>query len=324
MRIYRSLDEAGGGFGPSVLTIGNFDGVHAGHRRILRRVVALARDRGWRPSVLTFDPHPACVVAPERAPRLLTTPAERAALMGEEGIEQVLILPFTPELSLLAPEAFARDILAARLDARAVLVGDNFRFGHKHAGDTRMLAHFGAQYGFSVEIVPAVRMRGRTVSSSEVRRLIAAGSVSLAGRMLERCYALAGPVVRGHGIGSKQTVPTLNLAPAAGMLPAQGVYITRTTDTGNRRSWPSVTNVGTRPTFGGGMLTVETFLLEPLEGETPGAIRVEFLKRLRGERKFESPGALKSQILRDVARALGYFRRLSITADAQRRREKLY
>jgi riboflavin kinase/FMN adenylyltransferase len=205
-----------------------------------------------------------------------------------------------------------------------VLVGDNFRFGHLHAGDTRLLERLGTEHGFCVEVIPAVRMRGRVVSSSEVRRLIGEGNVALAGRMLGRCHAVAGPVVRGHGIGSKQTVPTLNLAPAAEVLPANGVYITRTTDTEGGRSWPSVTNVGYRPTFGGDALAIETFLLEPLEGAGPRAIRVEFLKRLREEVKFDSPAELKAQILRDVGRANAYFRRLSTTAETQRRRENRY
>ena len=297
-------------FGPSALTIGNFDGVHAGHRAILRRVVALARERGWKPSVLTFDPHPARIVAPERAPRLLTTPEERVRLMREAGIEQVLILPFTRELAGFSPERFVREIVVERLEARAVLVGDNFRFGHEHAGDTRLLAELGRRYGFLVEAVPAVRMRGRVVSSSEVRGLIEAGNVSLAARLLGRPYALAGEVVSGQGIGSKQTVPTLNLAPAAEVLPARGVYITRTTDAETGRRWNSVTNIGTRPTFGGDSVTVETFLLDPLDVASPRAIRVEFLKRLREERRFEDAAALKRQILRDVGRAQTYFGRV--------------
>ena len=298
-------------FGPSALTIGNFDGVHAGHREILRRVVALARERGWKPSVLTFDPHPARIVAPERAPRLLTTPEERARLMREEGIEQVLILPFTHELAGFSPERFVREIVVERLEARAVLVGDNFRFGHLHAGDTRLLAELGQRYDFLVEAVPAIRTRGRVVSSSEVRRLVEAGSVALAGRLLARPYAFEGEVVPGQGIGSKQTVPTLNLAPAAEVMPARGVYVTRTTDVASGRRWNSVTNIGTRPTFGGDSVTIETFLLDPLEGESPRAIRVEFLRRLREERRFGDATALKVQILRDVARAQAYFRRVS-------------
>jgi riboflavin kinase / FMN adenylyltransferase len=309
MRLFHSLDETAGRFGPSALTVGNFDGVHAGHRRIMRRVAEIARERGWKPSVLTFDPHPASVVAPDRAPALMTTPAERARLMAQEGIAQVLILPFTRELSLLTAEEFARNILHQALGARAVLVGHNFHFGYEQAGDVDALARFGERYEFSTEVIPAVTVRGRTASSSEIRRLIRQGRVSLAGRLLERPFTLEGEVVHGYGIGSKQTVPTLNLKPTAGLLPANGVYVTRT-QADDGRSWPSITNVGFRPTFGGEVVTVETFLLSSLEGGSPPRIRVGFLRRLREERKFTDPALLKQQILRDVEQARAYFRRL--------------
>jgi riboflavin kinase/FMN adenylyltransferase len=309
IRVFRSLEEAEGRFGPCALTIGNFDGVHAGHRRILRRVVAVARERGWKPSALSFDPHPTHIVAPDRAPRLMTTPAQRACLMSQEGIEQLLVLPFTRELSLLEPGEFAGRILARALDARAVLVGDNFRFGHLHSGDTAVLAELGRGFGFFTEVIPAIRLRGRIVSSSETRRLIEAGKVSLACRLLEAPFAMEGEVVPGRGIGSKQTVPTLNQAPSGGLVPATGVYVTRTRDLDTARVWDSVTNCGHRPTFDGGSLTVETFLLDSLEGPAPRSIRVEFLLRLREERKFPDAGALKAQIMGDVLRAREYFRR---------------
>jgi riboflavin kinase/FMN adenylyltransferase len=313
VRIFTSLDDALSRFGPCALTIGNFDGVHEGHRRILRRVAAVAAESGWKASVLTFHPHPTRIVAPDRAPKLLTTPEERALLMAEEGIAQVLILPFTVELSRLSPEQFVTEVLRSKLDARAVLVGDNFRFGHGHAGDTRLLAELGRRYGFATEVIPAVRLRGRTVSSSEVRRLVQDGNVSLAARLLASRFALEGDVAPGRGVGSRVTVPTLNLAPSAEVLPATGVYITCTREVCDRcdlRSWPSVTNVGYRPTFGGDGLTVETFLLEPLEGDSPRRIRVEFFHRLREERRFPDPASLKAQILRDAARARSFFRRL--------------
>ena len=210
MRIYHSLAEVPADFGPCALTIGNFDGVHFGHRRILRRLKALADARGWKPSVLTFDPHPTRVVAPKRTPRLLTSPEARAELMREEGIGQVLILPFTRELAVLSPEEFARQLLVGRLNARAVLVGDNFRFGHRHAGNVRVLAELGRKLGFETEIVPSATCRGRVVSSSGIRELIRTGRVSLAARFLQHPYAIEGRVVTGRGIGSKQTVPTLN------------------------------------------------------------------------------------------------------------------
>jgi riboflavin kinase / FMN adenylyltransferase len=313
-RIFRSLDEVPADFGPSALTIGNFDGVHAGHRRIFRRVRELAAAQRSKPSVLTFDPHPTLVVAPQRAPRLMTSCDERAVLMAEEGIEQVLILPFDARISQLSPEQFVDEILVRRLGVRAVAVGDNFRFGHKQAGNIQVLRELGKRFGFTTEVIPAVTVRGVLVSSSELRRLVEAGNVTRAARLLGRPYSLSGEVVPGHGVGHKQTVPTLNLRPTAEVLPKTGVYITCTDDADGRR-WPSVTNVGYRPTFGGTEgIKVETYLLEPLKGAPPVRIRVSFLWRLRDECKFGSPEALKAQIFRDVARAKAYFRRCARSA----------
>ena len=311
MKVYRSLAEVPRDFGPSAITIGNFDGVHFGHRRILRRVRAIAAEHGWKPAVLTFDPHPTRVVAPDRTPPLLTSPDRRAELMREEGIEEVLILPFTRELAQLSPEEFVSHLLVDGLGARAVLVGDNFRFGHHAAGNVALLAELGRKLGFTTEIVSAVAWRGRIVSSSGIRSLIRSGRVALAARWLTHPYALEGRVVRGHGVGSKQTVPTLNLSTTAEVLPANGVYITRTTDPDRERQWNSITNVGHRPTFGQNTeLSIETFLLDPLDDAPPARIRVEFLWRVRDERRFPSPEALRAQILKDVRVAQSYFRRL--------------
>jgi riboflavin kinase/FMN adenylyltransferase len=308
--IYRSLAEVTGDFGPCAITIGNFDGVHNGHREIMRRVVNIAREHGWKSAVMTFDPHPTKLVAPARAPLLLTTPEQRARIIEELGIDEILILPFTPEIAKLTPEEFVREILAGKLRARAVLVGDNFRFGNRAAGDANTLVELGRRYGFELEITGTIAWRKQIISSSEIRRLIEAGDVARACRMLGRPYALEGLVVRGEGVGSKQTVPTLNLDTQAEVLPKTGVYITRTHDKAASRKWPSITNVGFRPTFDGHRLTIETYLLAPLEGEPPSHIAVEFLRRVRDERKFEDAAALKAQILRDVGRAQVYFRRL--------------
>ncbi len=284
--------------------------MHLGHREILRRLKALADARGWKASVLTFDPHPTKVVAPERTPRLMTTAARRIELMAEAGIEQVLVLPFDRAIAQWLPEEFAQQLLADRLGARAVLVGENFRFGCRQSGNTQTLEALGRQLGFVVEIVPAVTCRGQVVSSSGIRALIQAGRLSLANRFLGRCYALDGDVIAGRGVGSKQTVPTLNLATNAEVIPAGGVYVTRTRDLDSARAWNSVTNIGYRPTFGDSdRLSIETFLLDPLTGDAPRRIRVEFPARLRSERRFESPDALKAQILRDAAAARNYFRR---------------
>jgi riboflavin kinase/FMN adenylyltransferase len=294
----------------SVITIGNFDGVHAGHRQILRRLVELGRENHLKPAVLTFDPHPTRIVAPERAPRLLTTIEERVSLIREQGVEDVIVFPFSTETARLSPEEFVRQIVVAQLHARIVMVGDNFRFGHKQAGDTKTLAELGERFGFKTHVVDAVHRRGRVVSSSAIRKLIEAGDVAMAARLLERPYDLRGEVVSGHGIGSKQTVPTLNLATPAEVIPRNGVYITcsRDLETGDR--WHSITNVGNRPTFGGGELTVETFLLSAFDGLTPERISVSFLRRIREERRFENADALRQQIFRDVGRAQTFFRRL--------------
>jgi riboflavin kinase/FMN adenylyltransferase len=315
-RIYRSLEELPDDAGPSAVTIGNFDGLHAGHQSILRRMAEVARAKRWKPTVLTFDPHPAKIVAPFRAPRLMSTPAQRIEWMEEQGVEQVLILPFTEQLARLTPEEFVEGILVRKLGARAVLVGGNFRFGHDQKGDPGLLERLGKSHGFHTEVIPGLRLRGAMVSSSGIRKLIEWGEVARACRQLGRPYSLEGDVVPGRGIGSRQTVPTLNLAAQAEVLPGVGVYVTRTRDLDpdGERCWPSITNIGRRPTFGGeGGLTIETFLLEPLEGATPQRIRVEFLRRVRDERKFDSAEQLKAQILRDVERARTYFRRLERT-----------
>ncbi len=311
MRVARSLEEAAQ-FEPVAVTIGNFDGVHTGHRQLLQEVKHAAAQKNLRPAVLTFDPHPASIVAPQRVSRLLTTQAERCSVMAREGIEYVLVLPFTREVANWTPEQFVERVLVKALRAGAVVVGDNFRFGHNQAGDVNLLARLGERFGFETRVVPPVRWRGRVVSSSEIRRAVEAGNVGLAARLLGRPYGVEGVVVPGHGIGSQQTVPTLNLQTHAQVLPLHGVYITRTHDLESARQWPSITNFGYRPTFGGKELSIETFLLDPLDSPTPSRIRVDFLRRLREERKFESPEILKAQILRDVARAQAYFHRVKI------------
>jgi riboflavin kinase / FMN adenylyltransferase len=297
----------------SVLTIGKFDGVHAGHAELLREVIKQARERGLEPAVLTFDRHPACVVAPDRAPRPLMSVEERCERIRLLGVERIFVLPFTQEISRLTPEQFVEQYVHEELQARVVLVGRDFRFGHRQAGNPQVLAELGTRYGFEVRLVEAVRRRGVLVSTSEIRGRVEAGDVSKAARLLERPYGISGSVVAGQGIGSKQTVPTLNLDPSAyreHVLPRDGVYITRTFDVESGRVWHSITNVGVRPTFGGEGRTIETFLLGPME-QAPARIRVEFLRRVREERKFEDAAALKEQIVRDVGRAHAYFRRLA-------------
>jgi riboflavin kinase/FMN adenylyltransferase len=245
------------------------------------------------------------VVAPERAPKLLYSLEERRELLRGQGIEEVRVLPFDKKVAAMTPEEFAEGPLR---DAKVIVVGEDFRFGQGRAGDVGTLRRL----RFDVRPLSAVKLRGLTVSSSEVRKRIESGEVSLAGRLLGRPYAISGEIVPGHGIGAKQTVPTLNLRTESEVLPANGVYITRTTDIETETHWNSITNIGIRPTFeNAGGLTIETFLLDPLAGAAPKSIRLEFLRRVREERKFDSPEFLRAQILRDVAVAKTYFRRLN-------------
>ncbi len=228
MRVYRSPAEVPQDFGPSVVTIGNFDGVHNGHREILRRVVEIAERTQSVPTVLTFDPHPARVLAPDRAPKLIATIAQRLRRFEEAGVRAVLLLPFSLEFAKQTPEGFALEILANTLKANCVLVGEDFRFGYKQSGDIATLRELGARFGFALQPVQPILGRGERISSSAIRKLVEAGHVSKACRAMGTPFALEGPVVKGQGIGSKQTVPTLNLAPENELLPKTGVYVTRT------------------------------------------------------------------------------------------------
>jgi len=311
LRVFRSLDEVPRDFGPCATTIGNFDGVHVGHQALMRRAAALSRERGWKPAVLTFNPHPAKVVAPDRAPKIIMTLDQRAKVMGELGIEEVLMLPFTQEVSRWSPEEFVKTVLVDAMQVRAVLVGEDFRFGHKQAGDTDVLAELGAKYGFEVDPITPVDARGERASSSLVRKMALEGRVNRACRLLGRPFALEGLVVKGHGVGSKQTVPTLNLQPFTEVWPADGVYVTRTYDLDSARAWNSITNIGNRPTFDGQDTSIETYLLDSVSEPHPERLRVEFLWRVRDERKFATPADLKAQILRDVHVAQKYLRRVA-------------
>ena len=293
---------------PCAVTIGNFDGTHLAHQQLFRSVTRHGRERHLVPAVLTFNPHPTQVLSPGRAPKLLATHEQRAARMADFGIEKVFVLPFTKELSQLSASAFVEQILVEKLNARLIVIGANFKFGRKQAGDVALLQAEGDRLGFVVKVVNEFVHRGEAVSSTLVRRLLEQGEVVRAARYLGRFYRLTGCVVSGFGIGKEQTVPTLNLDWGDALLPGAGVYVTRTTCVDAGRVWPSITNVGVRPTFQGEALTVETFLLAALEPPSPHRIEVEFLHWVRAERRFPDPAALKAQILRDVGRAKSWFR----------------
>ncbi len=302
------------GLGPCAVTIGNFDGVHIGHREILARSIRRAKENGWKAAALTFDPHPIRVVAPDRAPRLMSTLAERLELFERLGVELAVALRFDEELMRQSPEEFARQTLVEALGARWVVVGENFRFGRRHAGDIAALEALGQKLGFGVDAVAPLCIGGEPVSSSRIRTLVDEGKLGAARKLLGRSFRLYGPVVSGRGIGSRETVPTLNIEPETQLLPPDGVYVTRATDLEDGRSWPAVSNIGLRPTFGPGQRAVETHLLAPLEGEAPKRLQVCFHRRLRGERRFPSAAALKTQIQTDVRQAQRFFRLLEAAA----------
>ncbi len=294
----------------SVLAIGNFDGIHLGHQAILRATVERAHALSAVSTVLTFDPSPRKVLRPESAPLRLSTTAQRLEWFNALGIEAAVIMPFTLELSRLSPEEFVEQILVRDLQVKAVLVGENFHFGHKQAGNVKLLKELGTKNGFEVVIIPPVECHGEVVSSTIIRREVAEGDVSHAGRLLGRPFALTGEVVPGTGTGRKFTFPTLNLAAEQELLPARGVYITRTMLEGETCSHRSVTNIGVRPTFNGSSLSVETHLLDFQPETTPKRIEVRFWERLREEKKFNGPEELRAQIAQDIAAANRFFNRL--------------
>jgi riboflavin kinase/FMN adenylyltransferase len=306
--VYRSLQEIPADFGPCVAVIGNFDGVHLGHREILSAVVAEARALGVHSVAVTFDPHPDQFLRPQNALKLLTPMDVRLRLMAATGIDAVLVLPFHAALAMLPAREFVGRILVGALGVRSLHEGGNFRFGYRALAGVEKLKEFGERFGFAVHIHPPVRIHGLEVSSSAIRELVSAGDMRRARWMLGRPFAVSSTSAKGRGIGTRLVVPTVNLAPYNDLLPAIGVYVTRLT-VGSRR-FQAVTNIGNRPTFGEASFAVESHILnfEPVDLDDRTPLDLEFLLRLRGEITWPSPEALKAQILKDVARAKRYFR----------------
>lgn len=309
--VYWKLDQIPAGFGPSVAAIGNFDGVHLGHQEILRAVVAEARQHQSRAVAITFDPHPDLFLRPETAPALLTPLQDRLRLLAATGIDAVVVLRFDEALSGLTARAFVGAVLLEALKVVALHEGGSFRFGHRAEAGVAELALLGAGLGFSLHVHESVCVHGMEVSSSQTRSLVASGDVRRARWMLGHPFAVRGNPARGRGIGARLLVPTVNLAPYQGMLPEFGVYVTRLTvgaGMAGSRTFEAVTNIGNRPTFEGVGFAVETHILdfEPIDLHAETPLELEFLARLRGEKKWESPEALKAQIMKDVARAKRY------------------
>jgi riboflavin kinase/FMN adenylyltransferase len=308
MRIFRSLEEVPGDFGPTIVSVGNFDGVHCGHQHVLKEVVRRAREGGSKAVAVTFEPHPLRILRPDVAPRLITPPQTKERLLAHCGLDALVVLPFTRDFSMTTAEDFARKVLAGKLRAREVHEGENFHFGHQAQGTSVQLASIGRELGFAVKSYPVMMLRGSPVSSSHIRRLLVAGKVNTARRLLGRAFSVTATAGRGRGYGHKYTVPTINLSRYDELVPGDGVYFTRTRVAD--AVFNSVTNVGKRPTFGEETFAIETHLLDfyPLELTAQTEVEIWFLHWRRPEIKFPSVEALREQIGKDVCRAQRYFK----------------
>jgi riboflavin kinase / FMN adenylyltransferase len=308
MHVFHGPSDIPTNYGSTVVSIGNFDGVHVGHRFVIDRMKLSAAARGAKAVAVTFDPHPLRFLRPETCPRLITPLKTRLELLEDAGLDAVLVLPFTANLARMRATEFVTTIVSDVLCAAEVHEGPNFRFGYKAEGGTAELYQLGKELGFEVVIHTALQVRGQTVSSSRIRELLSKGELRTARLLLGHGFFVDSTPASGRGIGGKLTVPTINLAPYTELLPPNGVYVTRMRVGGE---WfDSVTNVGNRPTFGEDSFAVESYLLDfrpvTLEAETP--LRLWFLRRLREEKKWPSPEALKEQIMRDVKKAQRYLR----------------
>jgi riboflavin kinase / FMN adenylyltransferase len=308
MRVFRQLSEIPPGFGPALVSVGNLDGIHRAHRHMLEQIVKRAKEQGGASVAVTFNPHPGRYLRPGSSLKLLTPEPEKLRLFAETGLDAVALLPFDEEMRLTTAHDFAAKILRDALHAREIHEGFNFRFGNKGAGDIHTLAEYGREFGFAVFSYPEMCLRGMEVSSSAIRRLLHEGQVHLARHLLGRVFGLLSAPVHGRGYGSKYTVPTINLAPYAELIPQNGVYVSRTRV--REEMFDSVTNIGNRPTFGAESFAIETHLLDfhPVDLGEDTEVEVFFLRRLRPEIKFSSPEALREQIGNDVRTARRYLR----------------
>jgi riboflavin kinase/FMN adenylyltransferase len=290
------------------IAVGNFDGVHRGHQALAAAALEEARGSGGTAAVLTFDPHPARVLQPQRAPSALMTLDQKAEALAAIGIHHLAVLEFTREVAAQSAEEFARSVLAGALGARCLVVGADFRFGRGRAGDAAALQGLGRALGFGVLVVAPVRHEGEPVSSTRIREALESGAVDRAAAMLGRHYGVDGRVVHGDERGRTIGFPTANVEPVNETLPGHGVYACWFRVAGEERPWPAAVNVGLRPTFEGQRLSVEAHLLD-FSGDLYGAdARVSFVQRLRPEQRFAGVDALRAQIEQDVARARAVLR----------------
>jgi riboflavin kinase/FMN adenylyltransferase len=316
MQVFFELDQISQRLGPTVVSIGNFDGVHLGHRFILDRLRQSAAARGLQSVAVTFDPHPLRFLRPETCPKLITPLEARLELLGEAGVDAVLVLPFTAELSRMRAAEFVTAIVHDALQSVEVHEGPNFRFGYRAEGGIAELSQLGRALGFEVVVHGACQVRGLTCSSSKIRELLSRGEIRTARALLGHGFFIDSTPAHGRGIGSTLTVPTINLAPYRELLPPNGVYVTQLRVGGE---WfDAVTNVGNRPTFGADSFAVESHLLNfhPIQLEDHTPLRLLFHRRLREERRWPSPEALKQQIMLDVAQAQRYLHLMRLLGNA--------
>ncbi|GGQ57681.1 bifunctional riboflavin kinase/FAD synthetase [Couchioplanes azureus] len=302
MQRWRGYESVPGGFGRSVVTIGVFDGVHRGHQAIIGYAVKRARDQGLQSVVVTFDPHPAEVVRPGSHPAVLTEPVRKAELIERLGVDALCVVPFTPAFSHLGPEEFVHDVLVDALHAAVVVEGDNFRFGHRAAGDMALLARLGRTFGFTVEEAPLVTEDGLVFSSTYIRSCVDAGDVRAAAEALGRPHRLGGVVVRGDQRGRELGFPTANLmCHRYAAIPADGVYAARLIRGGDERGpLSAAVSVGTNPTFSGRERRVEAFVLD-FDGDLYGErVSLDFVAHLREQRVYTGIEPLVAQIRQDV------------------------
>ncbi len=315
MQVFHKLEDVPPQLGPTVASVGNFDGVHLAHQEVVRRMAESARRLGGKAVVVTFEPHPFRILRPDVAPKLLTPLPIKLQLLEQAGVDAVLVLPFTRDLSLMPAQDFAREVLVGTLHAREVHEGYNFHFGHKAQGNVRTLDVLGKELGFEAVVYSELSRRGHHVSSSEIRKLLTAGEVGKARALLGRPFSIFSNPGRGRGYGHKYTVPTINLSRYDELVPADGVYITWLRVGGE--CFEAVTNVGNRPTFGADSFAIESHLLNfhPIELLAQTELELIFLERLRPEIKFPSVEALREQIAKDVHKARRYFHLLKIIGE---------
>jgi riboflavin kinase/FMN adenylyltransferase len=308
MQTARSLSELTALTGPSVVTIGNFDGVHCGHRMVIANVLERAKTLQAQSVAVTFDPHPAHVLHTASRLPLITPLAQKLDLLAATGLDLALVLPFTGELRLWSARRFAETVLRDTLHAAEIHEGETFRFGHQAEADIHHLAQLGSELGFTVRAYEPRIARGAPISSSRIRRLIAAGKLPEARALLGRSFSVRSTPASGRGYGTRYAVPTINLAPYPDLLPANGVYVT-TLNIAGEHTFRGVTNIGNRPTFGADSFAVETHLFgfQPVDLTDTTPLEMTFLHRLRDERRFDSPNALRTQIGLDVRQAQRFF-----------------